>query len=279
MYAPVCLMERKRILAVNTGTHTSKPNIHPSIIRLEHVGKDFTTESGKRIAVLDDINLDIKTGQLVTVVGATGTGKTTLLNLIASICKADQGRITLNKTLNICNEIAYVFQHYTLLPWQNVLKNVAFGLQLRKIPIRQRNDDAMKLIDKVGLAGFEKAYPHELSGGMRQRAAIAQALAIKPKLLLMDEPFGSLDDTTRTELQRMLIDLHRQTQTTTIFVTHNIDEAIILADRIVVLAQRPAVIQQDITIDLPRPRNRTSRQFTDIYLKIRNMITTKEVIE
>ncbi len=248
-----------------------------SLLSLKEVGKTFVSDAGRQVPVLESIDLDIRAGELTTVVGATGTGKSTLLNVIAGLCDADNGTVTPASTLDIQNELAYVFQHYTLLPWRNVLKNVAFGLQLRNIPQPQRMREAAALIEQVGLGGFEKAYPHELSGGMRQRAAIAQALATKPKVLLMDEPFGSLDDGTRAELQKMLIELHRQTHTTTLFVTHNIDEAIILADRIVVLGGRPAVIEAGIVVDLPRPRHRTSKEFTELYMKIRNMITPCEV--
>lgn len=248
-----------------------------ALLSLKGVGKTFVSDAGRQVPVLENIDLNIRAGELTTLVGTTGTGKSTLLNVIAGLCDADSGSVTPEPSLDIQNELAYVFQHYTLLPWRNVLKNVAFGLQLRNIPRPQRYAEAAALIEQVGLGGFEKAYPHELSGGMRQRAAIAQALATKPKLLLMDEPFGSLDDGTRADLQKMLIELHRQTHTSTLFVTHNIDEAIILADRIIVLGGRPAAIEADIAVDLPRPRHRTSQEFTELYMTIRNMITPREV--
>ena len=246
------------------------------LLSLKGMGKSFVSDAGRTVDVLRSIDLDIAAGKLITIVGATGTGKTTLLNLIAGLCNPDTGSVSPASTLNLKNDLAYVFQHYTLLPWRTVAKNIAFGLQLRNISKSQRTQRTMELIEQVGLTGFEKAYPHELSGGMRQRAAIAQALAIEPKLLLMDEPFGSLDDNTRTDLQKILIQLHEQTHTTTLFVTHNIDEAITLADRIIVLGGRPAGIKADITIDLPRPRHRTSKQFSKLYMKIRNLITNCE---
>ena len=253
--------------------NTIEQNNGSSILRLENVDKYFSAVSGKRVSVLRDINLTVQAGELVTIIGSTGSGKTTLLNLIAGLIEPDTGHITFSQEIGSTKDMAYVFQHYTLLPWRTVLKNVAFGLQLRKIPKQQRNKFAMELIQQVGLAGFENAYPHELSGGMRQRTAVAQALATKPKLLLMDEPFGSLDDATRTELQHMLTRLQQQRKTTILFITHNIDEAIFLADRILVLAQSPAVIREDITVDMERPRNRTSKQFSELYMQIRNIMT------
>lgn len=249
------------------------------LLSLQGISKGFVSDAGRQVDVIRSLDFDITAGQLITVVGATGSGKTTLLNLIAGLSEPDNGTITPAAELNLKNDLAYVFQHYTLLPWRTVAKNIGFGLQLRKIPKPQRITRTRELIQQVGLSGFEKAYPEELSGGMRQRVAIAQALAIRPKLLLMDEPFGAVDDTTRTDLQRMLIRLHEKTRTTTLFVTHNIDEAIVLADRIIVLGQRPAVIEADITVDMPRPRHRTSREFTELYMKIRNLITPVEMIQ
>lgn len=246
------------------------------LLSLRGISKSFVSDAGKHVDVLESLDLDITAGKLITLVGATGTGKTTLLNLIAGLCNPDSGSVKPASTLNLQNNLAYVFQHYTLLPWRTVAKNIAFGLQLRNVSKSRRIQRTSELIEQVGLTGFEKAYPHELSGGMRQRAAIAQALAIEPKLLLMDEPFGSLDDNTRTDLQRMLIQLHEQTRTTTLFVTHNIEEAIILADRIVVLCGRPARIKEDIAVDLPRPRHRTGNRFNELYMKIRNLITNCE---
>ncbi len=246
-----------------------------TILRLETVSKTFATESGHRVAVLKEIDLAVQPGELLTIVGPTGSGKTTLLNLIAGLTEPDSGQIIFTG-MERKRELAYVFQHYTLLPWRTVLNNVAFGLQLRKVSKAERRARAATWLQRVGLAGFEKAFPHELSGGMRQRVAIAQALAAEPKLLLMDEPFGAVDDAIRADLQQMLIELQTQSRTTILFVTHNIDEAVFLGDRIVVLGRTPAVVQELFPVTIPRPRDRTGRQFSDLYMKIRNTTASEK---
>lgn len=243
-----------------------------NILSFKNVNKVFVTDSGSRVHALKSINLEIQPGQMISIVGATGSGKTTLLNLAAGMLQATSGTTAYQDTINLKTDIAYVFQHYTLLPWRTILKNVAFGLQLRGMEKQKRNAVAMEWIDRVGLSGFEKAYPHELSGGMRQRAAIAQALAIQPKLLLMDEPFGSLDDATRSDLQNRLIDLQRQSRITVLFVTHNIDEAIYLGDRIVVMSRSPGTILEQIPVNLKRPRNKAENDYSHLFMKIRNLL-------
>ena len=256
---------------MQTELQQSRPCIKP-LLSLENIGKAFNSDSGRTVQALTDVSFSIQPGEFVTIVGATGSGKTTLLNLIAKLENSDAGRIKYNTSMDIKNYISYVFQHYTLLPWLNIQKNISFGLKLRKIDKKQRMKAACRLMRKTGLKGFERAYPHELSGGMRQRAAIAQALAIEPKLLLMDEPFGSLDDATRYDLQQMLINIHQQSKTTILFVTHNIDEAVLLADRIIVLSKSPGTILKEFKITLEKPRNRNSSEFTDLFLQIRNLL-------
>ena len=204
----------------------------PMVLELRQVGKVFRSDTGAQVRALENVNLLVHQGELVTLLGTTGCGKTTLLNLIAGLDTADEGSLRLGEGLRFGDNIAHVFQHYTMFPWRTAVSNVSFGLQMRGIPRAERQVQAGTLLAKVGLKGFENTYPHELSGGMRQRAAIAQALAIEPKLLLMDEPFGAVDDSTRTELQRMLTNVWQENQTTVIFVTHNIDEAIVLGSRV-----------------------------------------------
>ena len=244
-----------------------------SIFEFKDVDKIFVADSGRRVEAVAGIDLDIRSGRLITIVGPTGSGKSTLLNLAAGMEEATKGSISYQDSFDLKKDMAYVFQHYTLLPWRTVLKNVSFGLQLRGIEKQRRNAIAAEWIERVGLGGFERAYPHELSGGMRQRAAIAQALAIKPKLLIMDEPFGSLDDAMRADLQSMLIDLQQQSQTTILFVTHNIDEAIFLADQIFILSKSPGTILEKIDVNIERPRDKTSKNYSQLFIKIRNMIT------
>jgi NitT/TauT family transport system ATP-binding protein len=243
------------------------------LLELRDIGKVFRSESGTAVAALRNVHLTIHRGEFVTLVGATGCGKTTLLNIIAGLAEPDEGQLHVSGDVRAGRNIAYVFQHYTLFPWRTTLANVAFGLQMRGIPRRQRRSAAAKLLASVGLAGFEHARPHELSGGMRQRAAIAQALAIEPALLLMDEPFGAVDDSTRAELQQMLIELWQDRRITILFVTHNIDEAVFLGSRIVVFGERPGRVVRQFEADLPRPRDRHLSQFTELFLEIRHSLS------
>jgi NitT/TauT family transport system ATP-binding protein len=245
----------------------------PVALDVRGVSKTFRSEAGKNVTALQNVNLIVQQGDFVTLVGATGCGKTTLLNLIAGLDRPDEGYVRLSDGLRFGDNIAYVFQHYTLFPWRTALGNVAFALQMCGMPRRQRKRKADELLRKVGLAGFENAYPHELSGGMRQRAAIAQALAMQPKLLLMDEPFGAVDDSTRSELQQMLTNLWQENHTTILFVTHNIDEAIVLGSKVLVFTERPGRIVREFNIDLPRPRNRMTQEFTDLFVQIRQSLS------
>jgi NitT/TauT family transport system ATP-binding protein len=245
----------------------------PIALELRKVVKIFRSDTGAKVKALENVNLLVRQGEFVTLVGATGCGKTTLLNLIAGLDTADEGYLRLGEGLKFGDNIAHVFQHYTLFPWRTAVSNVSFGLQIRGVPRAERQIRAAGLLAKVGLKGFENAYPHELSGGMRQRAAIAQALAIEPKLLLMDEPFGAVDDSTRTELQQMLTNLWQENQITVIFVTHNIDEAIVLGSRVLVFSERPGRIACEFRIDLLRPRNRVAKEFTDLFIHIRNSLS------
>ena len=242
-------------------------------LELHKVGKTFQSDTGASVKALEDVNLLVHQGEFVTLLGATGCGKTTLLNLITGLDVANEGHLRLGEDLRFGDNIAHVFQHYTLFPWRTAASNVSFGLQMRGVRRAERQSRAVAMLTKVGLRGFENAYPHELSGGMRQRAAIAQALAIEPKLLLMDEPFGAVDDSTRTELQQMLTDLWQENQTTIIFVTHNIDEAIVLGSRVLVFRERPGKIACEFKIDLPRPRDRMNSEFTKLFIQIRTKLS------
>jgi len=251
----------------------SKEN--PVVLEVCGIGKTFYSGSSRKTEALKDVSFSVRHSEFVTVVGATGCGKTTLLNIIAGLDTPDDGQLHLYNGLHFGDNIAYVFQHYTLFPWRTVLGNVSFGLQMRRITKSERKDRARQLICEVGLESFENAYPHELSGGMRQRAAIAQALAIQPKLLLMDEPFGALDDSTRTELQQMLTGLWRQHHMTILFVTHNIDEALMLGEKIFVFTERPGKIAKELKINMPGPRNKTTKEFTELFIQLRQLLSTQ----
>ena len=227
------------------------------MIEVRGVTKSFEGNRRKMqmTVAVDNVSLTIHDGEFVTIVGASGCGKTTLLNMIAGFENPSFGAVLLNgkPILEPGRERAVVFQKPTLYPWLTVRKNVALGLTLRK-----RSAVDWSLVDdfvhKVGLEKFAKHHPHELSGGMQQRVAIARALITHPDILLMDEPFGALDAQTRTEMQAFLLDLWQSLQSTVLFVTHDVEEAILLSDRVVVMSPHPGRIVEDIPVMIPRPR-------------------------
>jgi len=214
------------------------------------------------MAVLDEITLAAATGEFVALVGPSGCGKTTLLHILDGLLPPTRGRVLVEgrPVTSPGRERAIVFQDAALLPWRSTLGNVAYGLECLKVPRPEARAAARTWLDAVGLGGFEHHYPHELSGGMQQRANLARALAVDPAILLMDEPFVSLDAQTREAMQTELLELWTRTRKTVLFVTHLISEAIYLADRIVVLTTRPARVQQTIAVELPRPRAHSVRR-------------------
>jgi NitT/TauT family transport system ATP-binding protein len=246
------------------------------ILQLNRISKTYRSESGAPVVALNNVDLALHEGEFVVLIGPTGCGKTTLLNIVAGLDAPDGGSVFRATDLKPGINIPCVFQHYTLFPWRTILHNIAFGLEMRGVPRGERHDTASGLLSRVGLKGFEHAYPHELSGGMRQRAAIAQALASQPKLLLMDEPFGAVDDTARQSLQDMIIKLWRESQLTILFVTHNIDEAVVLADRVVVFSGQPGRIIEELPIELPRPRERTTPEVTEMFVHVRRSLSSGE---
>ncbi len=228
-------------------------------LEVRNVTKAYISEEGE-IKALEDINLDVKPGEFLCIIGPSGCGKTTLLRMIAGLEYPTSGEIILDgkEVKGPSPDRGMVFQEFSLFPWRTVLKNVEFGLQMRNIKSKERHAIAERYIELVGLRGFEKHYPYELSGGMKQRVAIARALATEPSILLMDEPFGSVDAQTRNILQEELLQIWKRTKKTIIFVTHSVDEAVYLADRVVVMSARPGRIVECIDIDIERPRKRTS---------------------
>jgi len=237
---------------------------------VQHLTKEFTGTRGERILALSDISLDIEPKEFICLLGPSGCGKTTLLRTIGGLEKATSGCIAINnhKVSGPDPMMAMIFQEYSLFPWRTIRDNIAFGLEIRNVPREEREEAVDTYLSLVGLTEFADSYPYELSGGMRQRVAVARALAINPGILLMDEPFGALDAQTRNMMQRELLDIWEKTKKTIIFVTHSVDEAVFLADRIVVLTPRPGTIRDIIPIDLPRPRDRTSEDF----LRIRRFV-------
>jgi NitT/TauT family transport system ATP-binding protein len=202
---------------------------------------------------LRDINLDFGQGHLTSLLGPSGCGKTTLLKIIAGLLPATSGEVRVQgkPVSGPGPERAFVFQDFALMPWANVLRNVAFGLELRGVPKEEREEKARKQIEVVGLTGFEESYPQKLSGGMRQRVGLARALAVEADVLLMDEPFSAVDEQTRRKFQEDLIDLRRRENKTFLFVTHSIEEAVYVSDRIILLSPRPGRVSEVIDIALP----------------------------
>ena len=257
-------------------------NLMPKV-QIKAVEKIYEGRNGKTIA-LNGVNLDIHDNEFICVVGPSGCGKSTLLNIIAGLHEATSGEVLVDgvKVEGTGVDRGVVFQQYALFPWLTVKKNVMFGLKLRKdLTDEQREEIAMKYIKIVGLEKFVDAYPKELSGGMKQRVAIARAYAVNPSLLLMDEPFGALDAQTRTQLQTELLKTWEEEKKTCFFITHDVEEAILLATKVIVMSARPGRIKEVIDIDIPYPRGQESKmlpRFTELKNYIWNMVY-KEYLE
>ena len=233
-----------------------------------------------RLLAIESVSLSIDDGQFVSIVGPSGCGKTTFLKIVDGLIQPTRGHLLLDgaRITRPGRERALVFQDALLFPWYTVIRNVAYGLECQGV----RADDAQKqvqpFIDMVGLAGFEHHYPYELSGGMQQRANLARALAVNPELLLMDEPFASLDAQTREIMQAELLDIWRQARKTVLFITHQINEAVYLSDRVIVLGARPSRVIADVPIDIPRPRDLTVKRdprFLELEDQIWGMIVSQ----
>lgn len=238
------------------------------MIRIENVSKSFGD-----LEVLRDVDIEVKKGEFLVLLGASGCGKSTLLNLIAGFDRPTRGRVEVNgrEVTDVDPHSGMVFQQYALFPWMTVLENVAFGLKLRGMPKKQRQEVAMKYVEMVGLKGFVDSYPKALSGGMRQRVSIARVLANDPDVILLDEPFAALDAMTRQVLQEQLVEIYEKSGKTIVFITHSIDEALLLSTRIVVLGAKPGRIVQDIENDLPHPRN-ADVQLSERYNALKSQI-------
>ncbi|MCS7144478.1 MAG: ABC transporter ATP-binding protein [Archaeoglobaceae archaeon] len=244
-----------------------------TLLQIRNVRKWFNSQE-KRLMVIDGVSFDVREGEFISILGPSGCGKTTLLRIIAGLEKQDEGEILLRRK-NITGpgqDRAMVFQDYALFPWRTVLGNVLFGLEIRKIPKKEALERAKTFIKLVGLEGFENSYPHELSGGMRQRVALARALVCEPDILLMDEPLSALDAQTRNLMQTELVRIWEETKKTIIYVTHSIEEAVYLSDRIALLSKRPAKLLDLVDVDLVRPRDRFSKDFVDLRARIFKLI-------
>jgi len=264
----------------------SDPGALPSaMLVVDDIYKGFHNRSGKaksaepsHTAVLEGISFDVQPGEVVSLLGASGCGKTTLLRIIAGLIRSDAGSIEVQgvDVRSPRKDLCMVFQNFSLLPWRSVLSNVSFPLELDGVAKPEREKIALEYLEIVGLAGFEHHYPHELSGGMQQRVGIARGLIRKPLVLLMDEPFGALDAQTREALQEDFILIWKQLKTTVVFVTHSIDEALVLSDRIIVLSSRPGRIKKTIVPPFAKSRAatdlRTLPEFAVCAQEVRNLL-------
>ncbi|WP_411035631.1 ABC transporter ATP-binding protein [Shinella sp. BYT-45] len=260
--------------AFDTGSsRLPPPPARSGAVRINHVSRTFQVQ-GRDVHALDDISLSIRPGEFLSIVGPSGCGKSTLLRFLAGLDKPDRGTITVDDT-----EISgpslkrgIVFQDHRLLPWLSVEKNI--GLALRSLPgaAAEKSARVAELIELVGLRGFESALPHQLSGGMSQRTAIARGLAPRPPLLLLDEPLGALDALTRTHLQSELLDIWESEQSTVVLVTHDVEEAVFLSDRVVVMAPRPGRIRRIIEVPGERPRRRSDPNFVAVREEISELL-------
>jgi NitT/TauT family transport system ATP-binding protein len=229
------------------------------MVEIQGVSKIFqktVKNNSTELKALANVDLSIRENEFVSIIGPSGCGKTTLLKIIDGLLPCDSGKISINgKHVTAPGpDRAVVFQTFALLPWRTVLANVEFSLELRQIPKAERTNTARDYLKRVGLADFENHYPHELSGGMQQRAGLARALAVNPVILLMDEPFGSVDAQTRQLLQEELLELWQRERKTVIFITHSMDEAVYLSDRVVVMTPRPGKVAEVLDVPLSRPR-------------------------
>lgn len=249
------------------------------IIQLKNIKKHFKRGDRQDLLVLDNVNLDLYNGEITAILGKSGSGKSTLLRIIAGLIKPSYGDVIYqgNKINGPAAGLAMVFQNFALMPWLTVLQNVELGLEALKVPKEQRRKQSLEAIDIVGLDGFESAYPRELSGGMCQRVGFARALAINPDVLLMDEPFSSLDVLTADNLSSDLLDLWQSKKTNLkniLLVTHNIEEAVFLSDRIIIFGNNPGTVQAELIVDIPHPRNNQDPKFVPVVDNIYTLMTT-----
>lgn len=256
----------------------SIPRTEETEIKIEDIKVQFPdNKGGEAVTALQNVNLDIKKGEFISLLGPSGCGKTTLLRCIADLQKPTSGQITIEgKTpheIRLEKKFGIVFQSPVLYEWRTVRRNVCLPMELMGMTKKDRTARVTKMLDLVGLTEFGQKYPHELSGGMQQRVGIARALAIRPQILLMDEPFSALDEFTKEKLHEDLLRIWRKTNKTVVFVTHNIQEAVYLSDRVVVLSPHPGRISDVIDINIPRPRTlaiKNTSEFNDYVVKIRN---------
>ena len=245
-------------------------------IMLDNIGMTYKTDDNRDVTALTSVTLDIKKGEFISLLGPSGCGKTTLLRIIADLLTPTQGTITVGgqspHAARLKQRYGIVFQSPTLYDWRTVKKNIMLPLEIMHVPKAERSERADKMLELVGLSDFANHYPNQLSGGMQQRVGIARALAIRPEILLMDEPFSALDEFTREKLHIDLLKIWRKTNKTIVFVTHNIQESVFLSDRVCVLSPHPGRLSAVVDITLPRPRTmemKNTPEFTELVAKVR----------
>ena len=244
---------------------------------VKKVSKLFIDEGGRQVKALDGVSFEVHDGEFLCILGPSGCGKTTLLRMLAGLDQPTSGELYL-KGRPIAKpgpERGMIFQEFALFPWKTVIKNIEFGLEIKGLSKAERSRIARKYVEMIGLNGFENSYPHEISGGMKQRVAVARALANEPEVLLMDEPFGTLDAQTRHSMQEELLSIWQNTGKTILFVTHCVNETAFLAQRAIVLTPRPGRVKEVIPIDLKHPRKRNSEQTDTIKNKLMGLIGEK----
>ncbi|WP_239142638.1 ABC transporter ATP-binding protein [Variovorax sp. WS11] len=243
-------------------------------LSIRGLGKTFTAASGQRHVAVGEVDLSIGEHEFVSIIGRSGCGKSTILRMVAGLEPCEQGRIELDgrQVNGPAAERGLVFQEYALFPWRTVSENIGFGLEIRGLPKAEIISTVSKFVMMIGLNGFENSLPWELSGGMRQRVAIATVLANNPKMLLMDEPFGALDAQTRLTMQFELSRIWMETRKSVLFITHSVEEAVYLSQRVVVMKAKPGAIQEIVDVDLPFPRDIASKGFNDMRTKLLNML-------
>ncbi|WP_024278404.1 ABC transporter ATP-binding protein [Xanthobacter sp. 126] len=238
-----------------------------SVVQLESVGKSFMRRDGEQLEVLRNIDLDVPERSIVALVGASGCGKSTLLNIVAGLIPPDQGTVYLNgqksSAFKDWRTMTYMFQEDRLFPWRTTAQNIALGLEAAGMARAERRNRVMQVLELVGLEKFADSFPHELSGGMRSRAALGRSLVTEPSILLMDEPFSKLDPSIRTQMHDEVLRIAALRQMSVLFVTHDVEEAVVLANKIVVLMPRPGRVKETREIDLPYPRNPLSPEVAE----------------